>query len=303
MSRDSNGNYVLPAGNPVVSDTTIDSVWANDSMGDIATTLTNSLDRDGKGGMRAPLKMPDSSAALPSFSFTNQTNTGMYRFGDGDLRFSVGGADSLRLTTGSSLSVIGLSQVNFTGGDFDFSDGIFDMSGGTATVTGGEITITQGVYTLSGDGLFQTGDQLYIGIDATAPEVLTTGNLTAALVPYDNTIVNAVPATNVQAAIDILSAGGFIYGSIAQTGGGVLTAGILNRLLDSSTYTLPLASSTQIGTLIEIAVPSTALGQTPLVQRSGADVITWAEGNDTELLFESPSTIQLASNGVDTWEY
>ena len=47
MPRDIAGNYTLPAGNPVVPNTIVASNWANITMQDIATALTNSLSIDG----------------------------------------------------------------------------------------------------------------------------------------------------------------------------------------------------------------------------------------------------------------
>lgn len=43
MPRDASGNYTLPAGNPVVTATTISSSWANSTMSDIASALTDSI--------------------------------------------------------------------------------------------------------------------------------------------------------------------------------------------------------------------------------------------------------------------
>jgi hypothetical protein len=48
MPRSGTGTYVLPAGNPVVTGTTISSTWANNSLSDIATALTQSLAKDGQ---------------------------------------------------------------------------------------------------------------------------------------------------------------------------------------------------------------------------------------------------------------
>jgi hypothetical protein len=48
MSRNGSGTYTLPAGNPVVSGTTISSTWANTTLTDIATALTGSLAADGQ---------------------------------------------------------------------------------------------------------------------------------------------------------------------------------------------------------------------------------------------------------------
>ena len=48
MSRNGSGQYNLPAGNPVVTGTTISSAWANTTLSDIASALTNSLASDGQ---------------------------------------------------------------------------------------------------------------------------------------------------------------------------------------------------------------------------------------------------------------
>ena len=48
MARNGSGTYTLPAGNPVVSGTTISSTWANNTLSDIATALTSSIAKDGQ---------------------------------------------------------------------------------------------------------------------------------------------------------------------------------------------------------------------------------------------------------------
>jgi len=57
MSRNGSGTYTLPAGNPVVTSTTIASTWANNTMTDLATALTGSLASDGQTTATGNLKM------------------------------------------------------------------------------------------------------------------------------------------------------------------------------------------------------------------------------------------------------
>jgi hypothetical protein len=57
MSRNGSGTYTLPAGNPVVTGTTIASTWANNTMTDLATALTGSLASDGQTTATGNLKM------------------------------------------------------------------------------------------------------------------------------------------------------------------------------------------------------------------------------------------------------
>jgi hypothetical protein len=57
MSRNGSGLYSLPAGNPVVSGTTITSNWANSTMNDIASALSGSLASDGQTPATGSLNM------------------------------------------------------------------------------------------------------------------------------------------------------------------------------------------------------------------------------------------------------
>jgi microcystin-dependent protein len=78
MPRDSSGNYTLPTGNPVVPGTIIEADWANTTMDDEATELTSSLDRQGRGGMQAPLRLIDGDNTNPALAFVSDPNTGLY---------------------------------------------------------------------------------------------------------------------------------------------------------------------------------------------------------------------------------
>ena len=57
MSRNGSGTYSLPAGNPVVTGTTISSTWANTTLNDIANALTGSVASDGQTTMSGNLPM------------------------------------------------------------------------------------------------------------------------------------------------------------------------------------------------------------------------------------------------------
>ena len=115
MSRNSGGSYSLPAGNPVSSGTPISATWGNTLTGDLATEMTDSLSRSGKGGMLAPLRVPDGTVAAPSVSFTSETGSGWFRESAGVLKAAILGTYRLLLnatglkingtleTTGTSL--------------------------------------------------------------------------------------------------------------------------------------------------------------------------------------------------------
>lgn len=87
--RSAGGTYSLPAGNPVVTGTTITTTWANSTLSDIAQGITDSLDRNGRGSMAAQLRLLDGTVSTPGIGYGNETNTGLFRNGSGDLRLSV----------------------------------------------------------------------------------------------------------------------------------------------------------------------------------------------------------------------
>lgn len=66
MARNGSGTYSLPALNPVVTATTISSTWANNTMSDIATALTQSIASDGQ-------TVPTANLPMGSFKLTGLT--------------------------------------------------------------------------------------------------------------------------------------------------------------------------------------------------------------------------------------
>jgi hypothetical protein len=115
MSRDVTGTYTLPVGNPVVTGTAISSTWANDSLSDIATTLTNSLDRLGNGAMLAPLKLPNGTASDPTLTFASEATSGWYRQAAGVMSASLLGVKVLELNATNAVLSGGLLVGGFLG--------------------------------------------------------------------------------------------------------------------------------------------------------------------------------------------
>ena len=67
MSRNGSGTYNLPAGNPVVTGTTISSTWANNTLADIASALTGSVASDGQ-------TIPSANLPMGTYAHTNVGN-------------------------------------------------------------------------------------------------------------------------------------------------------------------------------------------------------------------------------------
>lgn len=95
MPRNSGGTYSLPAGNPVVTGTPVSSTWANDTLSDLKTEMTDSLSRSGKGGMSAPLELYAGSQALPGLTFSGDTDNGLYLKAANSIALSLAAADVL----------------------------------------------------------------------------------------------------------------------------------------------------------------------------------------------------------------
>lgn len=72
--RQGDGSYTLPSGNPVATGTSISSTWANNTLNDIATALTNSIAKDGQ-------TVPTANLPMGTFRHTNvgdATSRSMY---------------------------------------------------------------------------------------------------------------------------------------------------------------------------------------------------------------------------------
>jgi len=64
MSRNGSGTYNLPPGNPVVTGTTINSTWANNTLADMANAITGSVAADGQTTITGALKGPNGTVAF-----------------------------------------------------------------------------------------------------------------------------------------------------------------------------------------------------------------------------------------------
>ena len=140
MPRATNGTYTLPAGNPVVSGSVIDSSWANTTLSDIATALDDSLSRSGKGSLTAPFKLIDGLVSAPALTFASETGTGIYRAGANDLRIAVGGVDKITANA-TGLSCAGLVV---TGSTFTVNGNTGWHAGNDGTGTGLDADLLDG---------------------------------------------------------------------------------------------------------------------------------------------------------------
>lgn len=104
MPRDVSGNYTLPAGNPVVSGTVIDTTWANPTLADIVVQLNGVITRDGLLGATSPIGFADGTAANPGIKFNSTPTSGFYTSAVNTVQVSTGGAERFKWTNTATIS-------------------------------------------------------------------------------------------------------------------------------------------------------------------------------------------------------
>lgn len=106
MPRNGSGTYTLPAGNPVVTGTTISSTVQNNTMSDVATALTGSIAKDGQTTPTANLPMGTyrhtnvgNGIAATDYAALGQTQSAVYQ-----MLSSVSGVDTITATLSPTLT-------------------------------------------------------------------------------------------------------------------------------------------------------------------------------------------------------
>lgn len=224
MSRNSSGTYTLPAGNPVAVGTTIEATWANNTMNDLASEMTDSLSRSGKGGMLASLKIVDGSKAAPGQAFIDEPGSGWYRAATNDIRFSIAGEDAIRFVDDSGSTPGDQTPVEFWDGLAWIP--IEAYNGAAVDITGGTIDGTPIGGTTPAAGAFTT-------LSATSTVTFNGGTVTMSIVDInggfiDGTAIGASSASS--ASFTTVSASGSVtiadnVAAIFTTGGNIVGTG------------------------------------------------------------------------------
>jgi hypothetical protein len=183
MSRNGTGIYSLPAGNPVVTNTTISSTWANSTLTDIATALTGSVAADGQTPMTGNLDMNNRKVV----NLANGTvATDAISFGQLTTAFTnptFAGTEFMLIPKGTTaqrpaVPVDGEMRYNTTTNQFEgYQGGAWGQLGGGATGGGSdEVFVENGVtvttnYTLSTNKNAESVGPITVnaGIEVTIP--------------------------------------------------------------------------------------------------------------------------------------
>lgn len=169
MPRDINGTYSLPLPD-VNSGEAISSAWANTTMSDIETALTQSLSRNGQGGMLAALTFGDGIVTEPGIAFSLEPGSGLYRAGSKDVRMAI-------TTEGDTMRWLnGIVYVRNAA----------DTAWASVVYTGGAGSVPNG--TVTGDGLvWNNATSLWERVAAPAGGTLPAGSATNDLLQWNGT--------------------------------------------------------------------------------------------------------------------
>ena len=106
------GVYQPPAGNPVVTGTTIDASWANDTVDDLGNEITNSLEKNNPV-FTAPILAASGTKSAPGIAWSTEAGMGFYRAGAAETRFAISNVDRLKLLAGANPLLIFESVTGF----------------------------------------------------------------------------------------------------------------------------------------------------------------------------------------------
>ena len=220
MSRNGSGTYTLPAGNPVVTGTVISTTWANNTMNDLASAMTDSVAADGQTPMTGPLNLNSNKVT----NLANGVLTGdAVNFGQFSTPTFTGA-----VTCSSTLSVAG--DTTMTGNLAVNSTGQVKLPNGTtaqrsATPAVGSIRYNTSLQQFEGYSTY-SGQTI-----STITRVTTTATLTTATNHNLSTgtfvtVSGAVPVEyNGTFSITVVDAVSFTYTMLATPSGSASTVG------------------------------------------------------------------------------
>jgi len=225
MSRNGSGVYSLPAGNPVVSGTVISTTWANNTMNDIASALTNSVASDGQTPMTGPLNLNSNKIQNLAAGTVNGDGVNYTQFNTP----TFGGA----VTCNSTLTVVGdtsIAGLTATGNAAFTGTGQVRLPNGTtaqrsATPTVGSIRYNTTLQTFEGYSTY-SGQTISTITNSTTTATLTTAtahNLTSGTFV---TVSGATPAAyNGTFSITVVDATSFTYTMLTDPAASASTVG------------------------------------------------------------------------------
>ena len=331
MPRNGAGTYTLPAGNPVITNTNITADWGNDTMEDIGNELTNSLSRDGDGGMNAPLRFTDGDINAPGIAWVAETNTGFYYAGPGEFWVTVLGTDVVQFTdngllipTGIDLTVQG--EVSLEGalnvvGNFSVDTNKFTVAAASGNTTvAGTLAATGALTAAAGTFTSASATSLAVGLNGATNPAFTvdssTGSqvaglkVTGAATAGTVAVVVTDSGANASLTLNAKGSGTIGIGSVSTgavtitpattiTGVATLTA---QPVLSSLTASKPVFSDASKG-LVSTGTLAYDQGGTGQTSYAAGDIV-YASATNTlsKLTVGTSGQVLKVTAGVPAWE-
>ena len=163
MSRNGSGTYTLPAGNPVVTSTTISSTWANNTLTDIASALTGSLAADGQTPATGNIDLNSNKIVNLAAGSTTGDAVNYTQFLAAFVNPTFGGTEFMLIPKGTTaqrpaVPVDGEMRYNTDTEQFEgYQGGAWGQLGGGATGGGGDEVFVENGVTVTTNYTLTTG--------------------------------------------------------------------------------------------------------------------------------------------------
>jgi hypothetical protein len=163
MSRNGSGTYTLPAGNPVVTGTTISSTWANNTLTDLASAMTGSVASDGQTPMTGSLDMNSNQVINLTTASIAGNAVEFTQFATAFVNPVFTGNEFMLIPKGTTaqrpvVPVDGEMRYNTTTGQFEgYQGGAWGQLGGGATGGGGDEVFVENARVVTANYTLSTG--------------------------------------------------------------------------------------------------------------------------------------------------
>ena len=220
MSRNGSGVYTLPAGNPVVSQTIISSTWANNTMNDLASAMTDSVAADGQTPMTGPLNL--NSNKITNLATGTNSNDGINYAQFNTPTFGGAVVCSSTLTVTGDTTMSGNLAVNSTG-QVKLPNGTTAQRSATPTV--GSVRYNTTLQQFEGYSTY-SGQTISSITRVTTTATLTTASAHNLTTGTFVTVSGAVPVEyNGTFSITVVDATSFTYTMLTTPSGSASTVG------------------------------------------------------------------------------